>query len=200
MFPLPGQLRDPFAEFFVVADAKVRIEDLWSDMYHLNLDMLPSFIPLTQAKEILRAGKSINFIRLCCHEEDWLGGVDGAPVDHASGRAVMAGSAASGGGVVGGSARGMGTHDGSHHIGGGLDGLRKRFVPLIDSLKKYVMEQSATTNKRLVCLLLDKYSLLGHCAALKRYLLLAQGDFIEAFLELADADLRRDARKEVGEF
>lgn len=45
--------------------------------------------------------------------------------------------------------------------------------------------------------MLDKYHLLNHCAALKRYLLLAQGDFIECFLEFADGALRKDAKKEV---
>ncbi|CAD7936838.1 unnamed protein product [Amoebophrya sp. A25] len=66
-----------------------------------------------------------------------------------------------------------------------------------EELQPFVRQQSAHTNKRLVDLLLNKYHLLNHCVAIKRYLLLAQGDFIEGFLELADRDLRKDARKEV---
>lgn len=52
-------------------------------------------------------------------------------------------------------------------------------IPILDDLEELVEKQSLTTNRRLVSLLLDKYYLLGHCAAIKRYLLLAQGDLIE---------------------
>ncbi|CAD7942577.1 unnamed protein product [Amoebophrya sp. A120] len=141
-----GQLRDQLGEFFVFADATAKIQDLWHSMYFLNLEMIPSFVDLEEAKMILRAGKSVNFMRLCCEESDWVGLLAGAPV-------------------------------------------------VTDS--DFVRQQSLHTNKRLVELLLDKYNLLSHCVAMKRYLLLAQGDFIECLLELADGVLRKDAKKDV---
>ena len=57
--------------------------------------------------------------------------------------------------------------------------------------------EAEKTNRKLVKLLLDKYLLVGHCAAMKRYLLLAQGDFEECFIDLADRELRKDATREV---
>eukprot|EP00913_Durusdinium_trenchii_P003217 g2975.t1 len=57
---------DPYGEFFVIADASVPLEDLWNRAYSLELEMVPSFISLELARKILLTGKSVNFIRLCC--------------------------------------------------------------------------------------------------------------------------------------
>merc|ERR1719159_2052002 len=69
-----GELRDPFGEFFVCADASVPIEELWTRTYSLEVEMVPCFMPMELARKVLLTGKSVNFIRLCCHERDWLPG------------------------------------------------------------------------------------------------------------------------------
>ncbi|KAH3743783.1 gamma-tubulin complex, component 3 [Pelomyxa schiedti] len=56
-------------EFFIVADPNAKDEEsIWHNKYHLSEDMLPSFISVETASKILLVGKSINFLRYCCHD------------------------------------------------------------------------------------------------------------------------------------
>ncbi|KAK3261776.1 hypothetical protein CYMTET_29336 [Cymbomonas tetramitiformis] len=64
-----GELQDTFGEFFVVADPSVEDKDLWYKKYCLSEQMLPPFISQELAGQILRTGKSINFMRLCCSDQ-----------------------------------------------------------------------------------------------------------------------------------
>lgn len=56
---------------------------------------------------------------------------------------------------------------------GQQEGLRV----VVDSVGKLV-------NKRLLSLMFEKSLLMRHCVALKRYLLLGQGDFIQLLMDL----------------
>lgn len=67
---LEGELDDIFAEFFVLGQP-VKAESLWREGYRLHAGMLPSFISQSLAQRILRAGKSINFLRVCCEDQGW---------------------------------------------------------------------------------------------------------------------------------
>ncbi|CAJ1338902.1 unnamed protein product, partial [Effrenium voratum] len=51
------------------------------------------------------------------------------------------------------------------------------------------------TNERLVKLLMDHYCLGEHALALRRFLLLGQGDFIESLMDAAQEELNADAKK-----
>ena len=62
---LEGELEDIFAEFFIVGQP-VKAESLWREGYRLHDSMLPLFISPSLAQRILRTGKSINFLRVCC--------------------------------------------------------------------------------------------------------------------------------------
>ncbi|KAL0383780.1 UNVERIFIED_CONTAM: Gamma-tubulin complex component 3 [Sesamum calycinum] len=67
---LEGELEDIFAEFFVLSQP-VKAESLWREGYRLHAAMLPSFISQSLAQRILRTGKSINFLRVCCEDRGW---------------------------------------------------------------------------------------------------------------------------------
>ncbi|KAJ1396056.1 Gamma-tubulin complex component protein [Sesbania bispinosa] len=67
---LEGELEDIFAEFFIVGQP-VKAESLWREGYRLHDTMLPSFISPSLAQRILRTGKSINFLRVCCEDRGW---------------------------------------------------------------------------------------------------------------------------------
>ncbi|KAL5707865.1 Gamma-tubulin complex component 3 [Ranunculus cassubicifolius] len=67
---LEGELDDIFAEFFVLGQP-VKAESLWREGYRLHAGMLPSFISQSLAQRILRTGKSINFLRVCCEDQGW---------------------------------------------------------------------------------------------------------------------------------
>jgi len=56
-----------------------------------------------------------------------------------------------------------------------------------------VEEAALKTNQHLVALLMGQYALGEHCLALRRFMLLGQGDFVEALMDAAQEELQRDA-------
>lgn len=67
-----GSLKDDFDEFFVQCDPQVSLQDLWTKRYRMIDAKVPCNISETLAHKIFLCGKSLNFIRLCCQETDWL--------------------------------------------------------------------------------------------------------------------------------
>jgi hypothetical protein len=85
-----GVLEDPACEFFVVCNTaaaaissngdqqrpglmgSLASRDLWRDAYRLEPAKLPPFISSDLAATILRAGKSINFLRDACEDMQWV--------------------------------------------------------------------------------------------------------------------------------
>ena len=66
---LTGELDDPRDEFFIRHDRTVQEDNLWRLGYEVDLEMLPPFIDLGLAHDALRAGKSINFLRRRCGDD-----------------------------------------------------------------------------------------------------------------------------------
>eukprot|EP00927_Polykrikos_kofoidii_P054441 TRINITY_DN48852_c0_g1_i1.p1 TRINITY_DN48852_c0_g1~~TRINITY_DN48852_c0_g1_i1.p1 ORF type:complete len:931 (-),score=128.29 TRINITY_DN48852_c0_g1_i1:121-2913(-) len=183
-----GELQDPFGEFFVCADASVPLEDLWTRMYSLEVEMVPCFVDLELARKIMLTGKSVNFIRLGCPGQRWLpGGGDGS--------------------IFGCGSRGCG-HSAKDDqlmalpeaprfaddfaVGLG-DANSDELLPLA-ALTARVEQSALRTNRHLVSLMMDRYALGEHCLALRRFLLLGQGDFVESLMDIAEAELSRDAK------
>jgi gamma-tubulin complex component 3 len=137
---LEGELLDPHGEFFVSANMAVRDERLWSDRYFLNHQMVPSFFDVVMATKILVTGKSLNFIRRCCNEDDWALSLD-----------------------------------------------------MTGNIGEWVETAYKTTNAKVLELLFDKYSFLGHCNAIRKYLLLGQGDFHHSLMEILSDELGKKA-------
>lgn len=146
---LEGELYDPHNEFFVSADMSIADEKLWREKYHLNLNMLPAFFTQEIANKILLTGKSINFLRKCCGEEEW---ITDAPLE--------------------------------------LPRLSD-----LSALQKWVDFASHETNARLVRVLFDKYRFKDHCNAIRKYLLLGQGDFHHSLMEFISKELEVQAEK-----
>ena len=61
------------------------------------------------------------------------------------------------------------------------------------TLEAWIDEAYKTTMRRLMQLMRDKFHLLEHLAALKKYMLLGQGDFVALLMESLAADLDRPA-------
>lgn len=159
-----GELQDPFGEFFVVA-ASVPLQDLWTRMYRLELEMVPSFLSLDLARKILLTGKSVNFIRLCCPGQVWSSAGKEATTDFdlteiQEPQEGQEGPASSG---------------------------------LLRGLAERVESAAQRTNEHLVRLLMDKYALGEHALALRRFLLLGQGDFVESLMDALQEELNAEA-------
>ncbi|KAI4300670.1 hypothetical protein L6164_034019 [Bauhinia variegata] len=154
---LEGELEDIFAEFFIVSQP-VKAESLWREGYRLHTTMLPSFIPPSLAQRILRTGKSINFLRVCCEDRGW--------ADAATEAATATGTAARRGGF------GYGE---------------------TDALESLVDEAAKRIDKHLLDVMYKRYKFKEHCLAIKRYLLLGQGDFVQYLLDIVGPDLSEPA-------
>ena len=150
-----GELDDPRSEFFVTSDPAVAEEDLWRHRYGVDDAMLPPFITREQAADVLRVGKSINFLRRCCDDDGWT-----------AERAPVAAAAANAGGLGYGNPK-------------ALDAL--------------IAEAKRRIDRCLRRVLFERYKLFEHCFAVKRYLLLGQGDFHACLMDLAGEDLAEPA-------
>ncbi|OQR84090.1 gamma-tubulin complex component [Achlya hypogyna] len=146
---LEGALDDVYNEFFVACDLSVSDEQLWTHKYHIEYQMLPMFISKELAHTIFIIGKSINFIRTCCGDTEWV-----------------------------------------------LETELEEDTLTFDhwmEFQAWIDRAARETNAYVIKILLDKYQLLDHCRALKQYLLLGQGDFIQYLMDLLGPELSKRA-------
>lgn len=68
-----GESPDPFIEFFITINDRVRDsdDDFWTTKYSLRSEMLPNTITPQVAERILLVSKNIAFIRRCCRAKEW---------------------------------------------------------------------------------------------------------------------------------
>ncbi|XP_075473713.1 gamma-tubulin complex component 3-like [Primulina tabacum] len=154
---LEGELEDIFAEFFVVSQP-VKADCLWREGYRLLDAMLPSFISQSLAQRVLRTGKSINFLRVCCEDRVW--------ADAAKEAAAAAGTT---------------TRRGDLGYGE------------TDALESLVAEAAKRIDKHLLDVMYTRYKFKEHCLAIKRYLLLGQGDFVQYLMDIVGPELSEPA-------
>ncbi|KDP24650.1 hypothetical protein JCGZ_25566 [Jatropha curcas] len=154
---LEGELEDIFAEFFIVGQP-VKAESLWREGYRLYAGMLPTFISQSLAQRILRTGKSINFLRVCCDDRGW--------ADAATEAAAAAGTT---------------TRRGSLGYGE------------TNALETLVDEAAKRIDKHLLDVMYTRYKFKEHCLAIKRYLLLGQGDFVQYLMDIVGPELSEPA-------
>jgi gamma-tubulin complex component 3 len=174
-----GKLEDLHSEFFVACDPTA-VEQRWQERYRLSPDMLPTFVPLELARQIVLIGKSINFVRECCD-----GG--GEREDR---------SAAKSGGDGGDSAEGLQAHAATAHAHAAAFTYDASVSPTAKGrLAHVIKELSVVMNERLVKILLHQYKLLDHCEAMKKFLMLGQGDFIEYLMDLLGEELCKPAKQ-----
>ncbi|KAL6523202.1 Gamma-tubulin complex component 3 [Orobanche gracilis] len=150
---LEGELEDIFAEFFVLGQP-VKAESLWREGYRLHPAMLPSFISQSLAKRILRTGKSINFLRVCCEDQGW--------AESAAQAANAAGTSTRRGGLSYGET---------------------------DALESLVTEAAKRIDKHLLDVMYKRFKFKEQCLAIKRYLLLGQGDFVQYLMDIVGPEL-----------
>ncbi|KAG6504408.1 gamma-tubulin complex component 3-like isoform X1 [Zingiber officinale] len=154
---LEGELEDMFSEFFIQSQA-VKAEALWQEGYQIQAAMLPSFISPSLAQRILRTGKSINFLKVCCEDTGWAAA--------ASEAAAHVGKTTRRGGIVYGET---------------------------DALEALVVEAAKRIDSHLLNVIHKHYRFKDHCLAIKRYLLLGQGDFVQYLMDIVGPELSEPA-------
>ncbi|KAF4654789.1 Gamma-tubulin complex component 3 [Perkinsus chesapeaki] len=115
--------------------------DIWSRTFTIDFDKVPSLITDEIALKVFVTGKSINFVRQCCSEGDWLG-----------------------------------DHDQPSYNSGG--------AATTENLGKMVQEAYRRETSLVFNLMINKYRLQDHLLAVKKYLLLSQGDFVGHLMDL----------------
>lgn len=153
-----GELEDPYGEFFIAADPQVTGERLWYDKYRVQCDLVPSFVPMTEANKILATGKSINFLREVCQDQTPVHGRD--------------------------------------MLRQALDTARVEalFTSDRDGDLRQVMEMAyQEVSRRVLDVLSGPHKFLENLHALRRYLLLGQGDFIRYLMEIINPELCKPA-------
>ncbi|KAL7582776.1 hypothetical protein Lser_V15G42467 [Lactuca serriola] len=155
---LEGDLQDSYSEFFV-SEQSVKPESLWREGYKVNYLMLPSFISQSLAHQILRTGKSINFLKVCCNDHTW---ADLATENTSS----------------------TWTNPKRGGLGYGET----------NALESLVTESSKRIDKHLMDVIFNRYKFKEHCLAIKRYILLGQGDFVQYLMEIIEPVLLDPAK------
>ena len=185
-----GDIQDPFLEFFVRDNPAVPHNMLWEgNKYTLAPDHIPGFLPERIARTVLLVGKTVNFLRHCCKDAAWISSNRdaGDSRTEAAARALARGAAAGVGGAGGEQSpalEGAGAPDASNPI-----------HALVSSLGVLASSRAQVTNARLISLLFEEYYLEEHCRALKSYLLLGQGDFIQVLMDVVKDELGLPAGK-----
>ncbi|KAJ3079209.1 Gamma-tubulin complex component 3 [Quaeritorhiza haematococci] len=172
-----GELEDPFNEFFVATDPNVIPSaggtggstvgvvdgDMWRSKYFLRHEMIPTFMVRSLAKKITSIGKSLNFIRYSCNEEDYI-----------RVRNLYAASM-----------KGLDEDTNADHRYGGGSNL-KTLVSTVNAAYRL-------TSSRLLDILFNKFKLMDHLLAIKRYMLLGQGDFVQYLMDALSPSLDKAA-------
>ncbi len=165
-----GSLSDPNGEFFVGALLDVPPDRLWQDKYFINANILPKFIPPEMANKILVVGKSINFLRQCCKTK---GTASVSSIDPAQGDV------------------------GGHMISAVAEALTRVNLEYgaADALYEAVERAYAITNAHIRDVLMNNHKLLAHLLALKKFLLLGQGDFVTSLMDRLGHELGKRANQ-----
>mmetsp|Transcript_6119 Transcript_6119/g.9233 ORF Transcript_6119/g.9233 Transcript_6119/m.9233 type:complete len:1075 (-) Transcript_6119:183-3407(-) len=180
-----GELRDPYAEFFIQEHKAVSREALeedfnaryWEGRYTLRALHVPRILQ-DHAMKALTAGKYLNVIRDCCP------GVVSQPIESEDGAEIPAGSPTAlliiptGPEFTAQLCKRELTYD--------IDGSSS----LVDAIDEAYQFSSSTLLK----LLDEKYSLYSHFQSLRRFFLLEHGDFYVQFMDTAEEELRREAK------
>jgi len=199
-----GELVDPHKEFFVGIKVGVSEHAMWQDMYFLRQSMLPSFLSLALAKKVLVIGKSINFIRACAQRM-----VSSHHRKAAKAEMVI-------------KMKSKGLTDVDDDGAKGTDERKNNDNPTtapssrdlaVVSIDEAAMEESLralryggelrlweavrqialTCDNRLLHMMKTDFHLVTHLEALKKFMLLGQGDFVTALMDLVGLELRKRA-------
>ncbi|CAL5229384.1 g12698 [Coccomyxa viridis] len=152
-----GRLSSAAGDFFIISNPlpnEGRVGGcLWRDGFRLDEVIRPPFVTLDLAETLLRAGKSLNFLRECCS-------------DTAFEQSLAASALAAAASQL------------SHGK--------------MDDLERVVKDTAAAIDRHVMTTMLEKHGFAAHCNAIKRYLLLGQGDFVAALIEGMNQDLGKD--------
>jgi gamma-tubulin complex component 3 len=137
---------------------------LWQGGFTVDNQGLPQFISQELAAKILTAGRTINFLREHCGDTEWT------------------------------AALGMYDNNNNNNSISGSSSLLHKGPLQLAWLEESVDEVTTKVGARLLSFVMEQQQLPRHLDAIRRYILLGQGDFVVSLLDAAGIDLDKPAR------
>ena len=205
---LYGELYDPYDEFFVGAKTGV-VLSMWQDTYFLRTQTLPSFLPKSLAMKVLIIGKSINFIRACIPKLPTVKsvstkkkGMERPSVADALGFGKVA--VVSYDEIVASEriqAMPIGKLEDENGVS--ISGATKDMVDVLqatsygdeEKLSDIVNKIANYTDTKLLYMMNSSFNLNVHLLALKKFMLLGQGDFVTCLMDSVGPELKKRANQ-----
>ncbi|OLY85360.1 Gamma-tubulin complex component 3-like protein [Smittium mucronatum] len=161
-----GKLEDPFKEFFVELNDDSDSRSLWVKQYSIDVSKIPVYINSDLVRKIFLIGKSLGFLRTACGDEEW---ISQQRVD-----------------------KFMSNSNSTKSTNG-----PSIFFDISDpeALNSHVDSVYQVVNSRLMKVMIEKYNLMNHVAAMKKYLLLEQGDFVQFLVETLGNQLDKPSNR-----
>lgn len=210
---LHGELHDPYHEFFIASNALSSATNVWKESYLFLHHLLPSFIPKDIAQKILVIGKSINFIKLCqqripkkAHHKN-----NNKTGSRKSFRQINKSKQLTTYGRV------VDAQDDNHedvenndqNIATETSPAEVEVVTMTEmelilrklryggelQLSEMIYKLSTSINKQLYQLLESQFALKSHLLALKKFMLLGQGDFVTCLMDSIGPELKKRANQ-----
>lgn len=205
---LYGELYDPYDEFFVGAKTGV-VLSMWQDTYFLRTQTLPSFVSKSLAMKVLIIGKSINFIRACIPKLPTVKaistkkkGMDRPSVADALGfgkSAVVSYDEV----VANERIQAIPTSKLEDENGVSISGATKDMIDVLqatsygdeEKLSEIVNNIASYTDTKLLHMMNTSFNLNVHLLALKKFMLLGQGDFVTCLMDSVGPELKKRANQ-----
>jgi gamma-tubulin complex component 3 len=164
-----GVLINRTSDFFVAENTTVNNDNFYFSRYTLNKFMLLPSISVSLGEEIVKVGRGINFLRMLCDYD----------IKEGKGFYVEANASAS-------SARTSTSSTSSTTTSTYTSSDIVSFTTAVTST-------SSTINLVILDRMINHFNLLQHLKALKKFLLLGQGDFVAALLDAVGPELSKPA-------
>ncbi|KAN0047476.1 hypothetical protein ACTA71_001858 [Dictyostelium dimigraforme] len=207
-----GEINDPYQEFFIRQYESVQLEKTWKEKFAIIAKLLPSFISLSLAKRILIIGKSINYMKQFCNnfkedkndryyyynqeededereeeeeEEEEEEDEDDNDEEKEENKENKGNNE-------------INDKEKEEKIERKLlireSKIIKEKTIELNYINKEVLQEiielvSRQSSERLLKIVLNRFKFMNHVKALKKYLLLGQGDFIQYLMDLIGEDL-----------
>lgn len=199
---LDGDLKDPHKEFFILLNP-TPATNIWTETYTLKAASIPSFIPVLLAQKMLNIGKSINFIKLCASRlpsahrttatHTLAGTRKSFRMMNKSKRLTLYGVVVDDEAPVvekdeDEEARAVQPDVTSQQLEAALNAMRHNQE---QALSQHISVLGHNIDKQLLHLLRDDFHLYSHLLALKKFMLLGQGDFINCLIDNIGPELKK---------
>jgi len=217
---LEGEVHDEFGEFFVEEDPAVAADTLWQRRFRLRRGQCPVFFAPSLCEQALLVGKSVAFLREACGDADWVlsartgdSAAEPAAAAAASSSSGRAGAAPATGDLA--SARGWRESFLFEERGLGVSlAANAASAPPprdrpgraasasasasagLSALESLVGSLARRASARVLSVMVGRFRLREHLGAVRRYLLLARGDFVQELMRAAAPQLSLPAAEQ----